>query len=386
MTRRTSYLIHLINLIHGASPQTPSEVETLVAAGITELAKTTGRKRSIIRRDTVRQNGYRGSGSQALLCADLWSALQGEQAPLVSRLRSGDHEAVLAHITSLAPAPLTSSEWLEKQVRDRALDRRLAALLKRDYPSEDYAECLSLAGLWIAKWAVSGAFDKALSERGTVSVGTLYKFLKRKHFSSVFVRGAEPLARMRGARTQHEIRVRVETGASEYVCQRANQATDWEVAYEGSDEDLQEIIISPTPNPEEVLLMSDEETTEINGGRALIRAGHRGAADRYQRVFDALIGGATRDEIALKEGVSVLRASHLAGRVRKTLREGPVTVGNAQRILRLVAEEPWSTRDEIQADLRLDAVETRRALAYLCEQGILDEATGESYAVVKSLR
>ena len=158
------------------------------------------------------------------------------------------------------------------------------------------------------------------------------------------------------------------------------------MAYEGSDEDLQEIIISPTPNPEEVLLMSDEETTEINGGRALIRAGHRGAADRYQRVFDALIGGATRDEIALKEGVSVLRASHLAGRVRKTLREGPVTVGNAQRILRLVAEEPWSTRDEIQADLRLDAVETRRALAYLCEQGILDEATGESYAVVKSLR
>ena len=388
MTRRSSYLFSLLDLIHSASPQTPSEVESLVAAGITDLAKTTGRKRSIVRRDVVNQNGYRGTGSQALLCADLRSALQGDPDGLLSHLRSSDHEVTKTHLASLisVAASLTSSEWLETQVRDRALDRRLAALLKRDYPSEEYPECLSLAGLWIAKWAVSGAFDSVLAEKGSVSVGTLYKFLRRKHFSSVFVRGAEPLARMRGARTQHEIRVRTETGCPEYVCQKANQGTDWEVAWEGSEEDLHEVIISPTPNPEDILIMSDEDTIEITGGRALVRAGHRGAAERYQRVFDALIGGATRDEIAASEGVSTLRAAHLTGRVRRTLREGPVTVGNAQRILRLVAEEPWSTRDEIQVDLRLGAADTRRAIAYLCEQGLVEEASGESYAVVGSLR
>jgi len=388
MTRRLSYLLSLLDLIHGASPQTPSEVESLVAAGITDLAKATARKRSIVRRDSVNQNGYRGTGSQALLCADLWSALQGDAAGLLSHLRSDDHETVTTHLSSLVDeaAPLTSSEWLEAQLRDRALDRRLAALLSRDYPSEDYAECLSLTGLWIAKWAAGGTFDKALAEKGTVSLSTLYKFLKRKHFSSVFVRGAEPLARMRGARTQHEIRVRVETESPEYVCQRANQGTEWEVAYEGDEDDLHEVIISRSPSPEDMLILTDEDTIQTTGGRALVRAAHRGAAERYQRVYDALIAGATRDEIAASEGVSTLRAAHLAGRVRKSLRDGPVTVGNAERILRLVADEPWSTREEIQSDLRLDAADTRRAIAYLCEQGLLDEAPGESYAVAASLR
>ena len=57
-------------------------------------------------------------------------------------------------------------------------------------------------------------------------------------------------------------------------------------------------------------------------------------------------------------------------------------MGLASKILHHVAQEPWSTRQEIQNDLRVSAAEVRRALAFLLEQGLLCQAQqGESYAV-----
>jgi predicted HTH transcriptional regulator len=66
----------------------------------------------------------------------------------------------------------------------------------------------------------------------------------------------------------------------------------------------------------------------------------------------------------------------------------PTTVGTrtATIVFAVVAEEPYTTRRELQVALDLDAQIVKRALAYLAEQGEVVEATGESYAVADIIR
>ena len=71
---------------------------------------------------------------------------------------------------------------------------------------------------------------------------------------------------------------------------------------------------------------------------------------------------------------------------RKAIREGEVTVAVAAIVFAVVAEEPYTTRRELQVFLDLDAQIVKRALAYLAEQGEVVEAAGESYAVADIIR
>ena len=139
-------------------------------------------------------------------------------------------------------------------------------------------------------------------------------------------------------------------------------------------------------NPETLYLHHRTETGVLDGGIAIVRAHHRGNPDRYERVFRALSAGASQDQIANGEGCSRLRAGHLMAACRKAIREGEVTVAVATVVFAVVAEEPYTTRRELQVFLDLDAQIVKRALAYLAEQGEVVEATGESYAVADIIR
>lgn len=388
MPKRLSYLLSLLSL---ASTPADRDIPQTIREFIANEIVTTGKHRSIIRRDLVLQNGYRGVGAQATFAADLAAALKGDPSGLLSHLHENDRDTVAAALPAPTPTlitpplypSLTTAIWLEQQCREKNLHVRLAASLKRDFRSEEYTECLSFTGLWVARWSASGSFDKVLAAEGAVRFGVLMTFLKRKHYSAIFVRGAEPLHRLRGARTQHEIRMRAETCNDSFLCHDATQASDWETAWEGDSEDgsVEEIVISPSRTPEEELSGAEDAAFIRRAGASLVRAAHRGAADRYERVYDAIMEGATREEVAQAEGVSSLRAGHLTGKVRKSIREGEITVEIASKILHHVAREPWSTRQEIQNDLRVGAVEVRKALGFLLEQGLLQQAQGESYAV-----
>ena len=386
MPKRLSYLLSLVSL---ASTPADRDIPQTIREFIADEIVTTGKPRSIIRRDLIHQNGYRGVGAQATFAADLAAALKGDPSELLSHLHEKDRDTVAAVLPTptLKTPPLypslTTAIWLEQQCREKNLHVRLAASLKRDFRAEEYTECLSFAGLWIARWSASGSFDKFLAADGTVRFSVMMTFLKRKHYSAIFVRGAEPLHRLRGARTQHEIRMRVETGDEGFLCHDATQSTDWDTAWEGDSEEgcVEEVVISPSPTPEEELSGAEDAAFIRKAGASLVRAAHRGAADRYERVYDAIMEGATREEVAQAEGVSSLRAGHLTGKVRKSIREGEITVEIASKILHHVAREPWSTRQEIQNDLRVGAVEVRKALGFLLEQGLLQQAQGESFAV-----
>ena len=382
MPYRLSYLLSVLSLAStSADRDTPQIIRDFIA---TETDQS-GKRRSIIRRDLILQNGYRGVGAQAAFAADLDAALTGDSAPLLSHLRESDRDIVLGSIPTPKPT-LTTALWLEQQCREKNLHVRLAAALKRDFPSEEYSECLSFAGLWVARWSAAGSFDKFLASEGSVKFGAMMTFLKRKHYSAIFVRGAEPLHRLRGARTQHEIRQRVETGA-DFLCTDATEASEWETAWEGDSEDgsVEEVVVSREPSPEDQLAGAEDAAAIRRAGASLVRAVHRGAADRYGRVYDAIMEGASREEIAQSEGVSELRAGHLTGKVRKSIREGEITVEIASKILHHVAQEPWSTRQEIQNDLSVSAVLVRRAIAFLLEQGLLRQAGDtDSYAMTPS--
>jgi len=382
MPKRLSYLLSVLSLAsQSADRDTPQIIRDFIAS---ETAQS-GKRRSIIRRDLILQNGYRGAGAQATFAVDLKAALEGDASSLLSHLHERDRATVVEAIPSPTPT-LTTAVWLEEQCRERNLHIRLAASLKRDFPAEEYVECLSFAGLWVAKWSAAGAFDKVLAAEGTVRFGVMMTFLKRKHYSAIFVRGAEPLHRLRGARTQHEIRMRAETGG-DFLCADATASSEWETAWEGDSDEgtVAEVVVAREPSPEEQLAGAEDAAALRRAGASLVRAAHRGAPDRYGRVYDAVMEGASREEIAQLEGVSELRAGHLTGKVRKSIREGEITVEIASKILHHVAKEPWSTRQEIQHDLSVSAVLVRRAIAFLLEQGLLRQAGDtDSYAMTPS--
>ena len=377
MPKRLSYLLSVLSL---ASNSADRDTPQIIRDWITNETSHSGKRRSIIRRDLIHQNGYRGVGAQESFASDLDEALKGNPSGLLSHLPVADHPVILEALPQQKKAP-TTAEWLEQQCRENNLHSRLAGSLKRDFNAEEYGECLSFAGLWIARWSAEGAFDKVLAQDGTVRYAVLMKFLKRKHYSAIFVRGAEPLHRLRGARTQHEIRMRSADGG-DFMCNDAVEAGEWETAFTSGEDDIaEEVVVSRELNPEEAVSGKEDAAALRRAGASLVRAAHRGNPERYARVFHMVLDGDSREEIAIKEGVSDLRAGHLAGRVRKVIREGELTVDIAAKILSQLAKEPWSTRKEIEQDLSINTVMVKRVLAFLLEEGLLRQAEGESYAL-----
>ncbi len=280
--------------------------------------------------------------------------------------------------------PKSLREWFEGQNKSKVLST-LAQQIKRRYPMEDLDECLSLVGLCLSYWIESGKLDRGIEEKGGMSISLLGEFIRRRHLNEVNKRGQEPLHRMNGARTNAEKTSTWRDGNKTAMFEDATQcSTDWEVVMQslGEDEEFVLEVVSPGTSPEQWVIENEENEKIEAQMRAVVKSRFAGNADRYERVFDSLKEGADRTVIAADHGCSVTRAGHLAHRVRTAIKDREEDVAKATSVLRLIKSEPFSTREEIQAELKMDFHTTTRAIRYLQEMNLISEKAGESYCAI----
>ena len=437
--RRLSLLTNLIASFND-TPEDATSVEREISLWITATAVEEARKRCLVRRDLVLQNGYRGAGAQMRLATDLLAALQGQPEALMLTLREGDRDVVAAALPTdyvppapveaapapvveeapaeveeapeapveetveveeaaapaPAPAPLTASRvWLDLQCRESGLIKRIAAVLAKRDKGTDFDDICSDVGEWLAIWGQRGTFDAVLEEKGTVPFSWLVRAVERKRTSTTYKTAQDALARQRGARTQHEINRRVELGSDDYVAPESLVAGDPRVVWQRPDneEDWSHVIVDDTPTPEDALSEAQEWDRMVAEGRGIVAATYRGAVERYTAVYDALMEGAETEEIRTLDsriqGVvcSEGRATTLKSKIRAALREGATTHNDVEETVALLRAEPWSTKGEIKDHLRdvggsvVDEPRWNRLLSYLEGHSLVKAGWGDTYAL-----
>jgi hypothetical protein len=120
-----------------------------------------------------------------------------------------------------------------------------------------------------------------------------------------------------------------------------------------------------------------EEHEKIAFVQDLIRVKRARAAERYARFCDHLLRGRSKEETALLEGVSELRVTHLYQRVRNDLKDAPLLIAMSLKLLSALAEEPWSTTDELDDVIGGDI---KPALSFLVIRGLVTKKSGDSFA------
>ncbi len=412
----------LSNLIGGftTTPEDATSVERETSLWITITAEEQGRKRSLVRRDLVLQNGYKGAGAQVRLATDLLAALQGQPEALLAVLRDGDREIILAALSSVgvapqpasvcpveeapveeapvvveeAPAPVPArpappvqtptQQWFSVQIAEHGLINRLAAMLRKRDSHADMDDLRSDAGLWLATWGQKGSFDAVIEEKGAVPFSWLCRALERKRTSGIYKSAQDALARQRGARTQHEINQRVELGISDYVAPESLVSGDIEViSLVDEDGDLSREYVCPQPSPEDEAADNLDREEMVRVGREIVASAFRGAVERYTAVYDAMIAGCDTDEIAQMDGCTRSRAMANKSKIRAALRQGVQTREDAKTTMTILRKDPWSTKTEIKDALRTDMPRLNRALAYLSSNGKIREGWGDTFAAAE---
>lgn len=286
--------------------------------------------------------------------------------------------------------------WVEKQMVEQALDRRIAAILKKKN-LESFEDLHSTTCLWLAEWANAGTFDPFLAEGKPPSPQTLAKWVGQKLHHDRYKNGTDALTRhMTGARTQCEVRHNKE--AAELADMTGLPVR--QVFMPGAQ------LVDPS-TPKAIPVSMGNEPATMAGGfdlvdhrpvgvftgereksaehalvRDIIRVRRPRAADRYGRMFDYLIAGTPKEEVAEQEGIAILRVNHLFQRVRDDMSGAPVLVDVALRILSLVSEEPWAELAEIEAELSANP-EVAPAIELLKVRGFLEDRNG-SFAATKA--
>lgn len=286
--------------------------------------------------------------------------------------------------------------WVEKQMREHALDRRIAAILKRKN-LESYDDLHSTTCLWLAEWANAGTFDPFLAEGKPPSPGTLAEWVGQKLHHDRYKKGTDALTRiMTGARTQCEVRhnraaaeLADQTGSmprtvlmpgAEKIDPAAPKAIPLAA---GSDPAAMGDGFDIVDNRSEGSFTGEREREAENElVRDIIRVRRPRAADRYGRMFDHLIAGTPKELVAEQEGIKLLRVNHLFQRVRDDMTGASVLVDLALRILAMVSEEPWAELAEIEAEFPTNP-EVAPALKLLKVRGLLEEK-GCSFVATKA--
>ena len=279
--------------------------------------------------------------------------------------------------------PTLTSKWFEAQIRDKRLDRKVAALLKRRFTHEEYEDLLSEVRLWFVRWSNKGTCDKFIAKGKPPTLTILTVWLEGKMTHRLYKEGQDALLREnKGVRTQGEIRMSRETG-KDWVREDALQPDPhapeaiWVLEDEGRTRDF----VSPTVEEEAPLF----EEAELAVARDIVRARRMKAGERYARIFDHMVvDRKSKRDAAMIEGVSELRITHLYQRVRDDLKKGPSLLQVAMKVLKVIAEEPFSTVEEIENDLPTDEVpctkDLQKALVFLKLRGLAQEAKGDCFA------
>lgn len=388
MKVRISYLISVLSDVSDAP--NASEARSRVLQWILDEASRSGGNKHRIRRNLIWSNHVRGKDATSTFAHLVWDAAANQNHdPLVSTVRATDDEQALRdHLTSLAaPRPLTSAEWVAMQVAEHDLDRHLTATLLRKSRME-YSELRSLVGLWLARWGADGTFDDVLAKEGNVKIGVLVRFMQGKIRNHHFRRGGEPLERMRGARTEHEVKMTREKGVS-FRSRGSDEidadAPDAVMVYD-EENPIGFDFVDLESSVEDRMIRVTETEADMAFCREQVPRNHGAAAERFSRIFERLAVGQSVDEIANEEGVSVGRAAKLAYEVRAGLRASMIARETAQKILQMIKDEPFSTRQEIEEDLAIEAALVEDCLDLLLHRGTISEANGESYILTRDLK
>ena len=388
MKTRIRHLISVLSLV--ADAPNASDARSLILQWILDEADRSGGNKHRIRRNLIWSNHVRGKDATTKFAALVWNAAANEQHDaLVSIVRAtSDEQALRAHLVSLAPQTTLSARWIHEQVATRDLDRRLThILLSRAHMP--FNELRSLVGVWLGRWGTEGTFDEVIEATGSVRIGVMVDFLRGKVRSHHFRRGTEPLERMRGARTECEVTHRRQNDDPTYITRGAertdNDAPDTATAFDEDGEVMGVDFIDRSESPEESTARNLDTEQQINMLREMTRINHGKAGDRFVRFFDLHAKGLTFDEMALIEGVSRDRAKKIVTEIRTGLRISISREQAAKTILRAIEDEPFSTADEIEADLQIEADVVAECLHLLCRSGEVTEAPGQSYVLTRNL-
>lgn len=275
--------------------------------------------------------------------------------------------------------PTITARWFEAQIRDNAINRKVAALLKRKYFQESFEDLLGEVNLWFVQWGNAGTCDEFIRDGKPPSVTVLTIWMEGKLTQALYKKGQDALTReLTGARTQGEVRVMRET-SGDYI--RADAACGDPSAPEtvmvGDKEEgtRQREFVAPEPVGE----MFDAEQLALV--RDLVTVTHARAGDRYGRYFDHLISGKSPEEVAVLEGDSELRVSKISQRVREDLRNAPTMLQIAMRVLRAISEEPFSAVEEVtevfpRSERTVEKSDVSLAMDFLLRRNLAFEQDG----------
>jgi len=269
--------------------------------------------------------------------------------------------------------------WLEEQMRTQALDRKVATLLKRRF-TESYEDLLSFVGLCFAKWGHAGTCDKFIQDGKPPTVSILTIWVSQKLTHTLHRDAQDALQReTRGVRTQLEVRMRSQgEHGGDYIYEEAlkiDTNAPRTITHKVEGENNQTIFVEEAPDLSNIF-----EQEEFALARDIVRVRRRRSADRYARIFDYLVEGRSKEETAVLEGVSELRAAHLFQRVRDDLRQAPVMIQVALKVLQVISDEPYSTAQEVEEEVSTEEVLLQEALQLLVLRGLATENKGSCYA------
>jgi len=263
-----------------------------------------------------------------------------ENTSFRSKVQTNSHNLLVSLLQPYYNPKSLSREWIEKQVKDKGLNRRLAAALKKQYKKESYDDLLSHTNYWLCHWADIGQFDEWLKDHTSVKPSVLVEWLKQKMRTEVFARGKDALTRQNtGARTQYEIARGAVHDQSLTISSDAPDVVFQPGAKEGEFE--QHVVSMPVE-------VSFDPNYRLEFTRDLIRLSRPRAGDRYVRIFDLMANDKSIEEIADIEGVQKHRAAKLTQRVRDDIKQGAITTSVAKKILKEISEEPYSTREDLK--------------------------------------
>lgn len=373
--------LSVFEYVFNANPVDLNGTKVLVSEALKSLPATMGVKRQSFRRDVVIAHGFKGKGAQDALSREFWGFWKGESDSVLARL-SEEYQTKIKEYRDSKSSPTrirTFRDWFESQNQSKLLNS-MAKNLQRKYPMEEFEECLSMVGMCVAHWLNEGNLDAKIEERGDMSVTLLNNWIRRRHLNEVHSRGTEPLFRMKGARTNAEKTSVWRNGNKTGMAEEAVQSGGWSVAVsESNNEDEFEFeVVCQGKTPEQAVLDSRAASHLMDTHTSVVEACYPGASDRYVSVLRILEEGGDRVTIAEEHGISVARGGHLACRVRNAIKS---SIANAPKVLQAIAEEPWSTRDELMEELQMEKKEFNTTVAYLLSKGGIKEKDGSFCAV-----
>ena len=270
----------------------------------------------------------------------------------------------------------TTRAFIEEGLK-RGLDRVVAGRVLKKNPHMDYDEVLSEVHEWFAYWAKMGTCDPYLKKGAPPSAGVLAFWANQKIRRSTYKQALDPVNReLRGFRTQREIENRKDNGGKDYLTPGAETLdptsavrVSWKISSEGE---------KPEPvfgiEPEEV---SQEELSKRDLVARVLDLCHPTTKGVYSQVWKKSYDGESVQDIAQSLACNESQAHELRKQVRASVktRVAPV-IQTAQKILKLLEQEPFSTHEEIREEAGKQA---DTALGFLIGENLVKKVPGNCY-------